>query len=168
MAVNTYYFDASDAGPTDAQGVWTDDADAFDGSISTSATCDTDGSTSTNFLFGGGTNTPSSGGSIAQVRARIYAGAFEDHFHYAAIYTDGLSELLETAERRSSTPDWGDYIVLDTPAGGWTWAKVQTLETKIYVNDDGIGIPAVYRVEIVTSISSGQVTSAPLPIFYRP
>ncbi len=31
MAVNIYYFDTSDGGPTDPDVVWGDDAKAFDG-----------------------------------------------------------------------------------------------------------------------------------------
>ena len=106
--VNTYYFDVSDAGPTDPEAVWTNDTNAFDGDTGTSASTSTNGSATANELFGEGTNAPATNGEIVQVQARVYA----DDAGVAASY--------------------GNYTILSTPTGGWTWAKVQALEVAIY------------------------------------
>lgn len=156
--VNSYYFDVSDAGPTDPNSVFTNDANAFDGSIGTVAIASASGSTSSNYLLGEGTNAPSSGGGIMQVRARVnVAGAGGDCF--AAIYTDGLGELLGTPSETGGGDfnGWGSYVTLSVPTGGWTWAKVQALETKIYFTTPSSN--QVSKVEIeVTSILLDKVS----------
>src|SRR3989304_675679 len=68
--LSTYYFDASQAGPTDSAGVWNNDANGFDGSIATGA--DTTSNNQNQTLNGTGTTAPASGNPIVQVRARIY------------------------------------------------------------------------------------------------
>ncbi|MEN8233776.1 MAG: hypothetical protein ABFR89_02495 [Actinomycetota bacterium] len=105
-----YYFDASDAGPTDSEAGWSNDANAFDGSTSTSATAIIPDRT----LSGTGTNAPSSGPAIDKVRCHTI---------------NGNTTLL-------------------TPTGGWTWAKVQALEVRMY-DDDLLGVQLTYH-------SSGQ------------
>lgn len=100
MAVNTYYFDASDAGPTDPDSVWTGDANAFDGSTGTYASTTTSGAgEGPNELTAEGTNAPSSGGTISLVRVRVHNG-----------------------------DAWNSYSTVTEPGGGWTWAAVQELE----------------------------------------
>ena len=98
MAVAAYYFDGSDAAATDPNAVWTNDANAFDGSISTFASTSAIGSTSTNYLMAEGTNAPASSDVINWVWARVYAAGGEGTGVYAAIYTDGLAQLLGTAQ----------------------------------------------------------------------
>jgi hypothetical protein len=140
-AVPSYYFDASDAGPTDPDSVWTNDANAFDGNVLTDAICSTDGSTSSNFLLGEGTDAPPSGMTIGSVQARVINvfNAFNVTTN-AAIYTDGLGELLGTATATTNLHS-GDPVTLSTPSGGWTWAKIQALEVKIYAT----GTDATYN-----------------------
>jgi hypothetical protein len=159
-AVATYYFDGSDAGPTDPDNAWTNDANAFDGSTATDAITLTSGGVSSNFLLGEGTTAPSSGGVITQVRARIYIGSGDDGTA-AAIYTDSLAELLGTANSGSAN-NHGSYVSLSTPTGGWTWAKLQALEVKIYrpalftINGSGIA-----RVEIEVTTIPTVTTDTP-------
>lgn len=107
----TYYFDASDAAVTDPNSVWTNDANAFDDdpALSTFATTTTAGDTSTNYLLAEGTNAPSRIGTIMAVKARIY--------------------IDDTV---TNSPGWGTYTTLSIPTGGWTWAKVEALEVKLY------------------------------------
>lgn len=140
----TYYFDGSDAAATDPNGVWTNDSNAFDGDTATVAEAITNGDTVSNFLKAEGTNAPSSGGVIAEVKARLYstdAGAALS----ANVYTDGLAQDLGVFSDLGV--GWGGYVTLATPTGGWTWAKVQALEVKIY-RDGGISSAKVSRVEL--------------------
>lgn len=101
----TYYINASDSGPTDAGSNWTNDANAFDGNLATSASTTALGNADT--LVAGGTNAPILSYTISQVRARIYASA------------NNVSGLF------------GSYVTLTTPSGGWTWQKVNDLTTSI-------------------------------------
>lgn len=177
MAVDIYYFDGSDAAATDPDAVWTNDSNAFDGSTSTGAsTSGVDsgdhGSTSVNFLKAEGTNAPSSGGNIIQVRARMHgsgddqSGLSEAH---AAIYTDNLGELLGTVDSlrgAGSPPDWDSYVTLSEPTGGWTWEKIQALEIKIYNNGyDLNGDYYITRVEIEVTSEEVETYISPFPAF---
>ncbi len=151
MAINTYYFDASDAGPTDPDANWANDANAFDGLTTTLATATLVGDTTTKYLMGEGTNAPSSSqDGIYVVKARIYSKPGYYGQENAAIYTDGLGELLGTCVNLTDIPGgaWGAYLTLTTPSGGWTWDKLSKLETKIYCTNVA---GAVYRVEILVS-----------------
>jgi len=157
VGLDTYYFNASISGPTDAQGVWTNIANAFDGSTSTSATTSTVVSGTSNYLVGTGTTAPTSGGTIIWVRARVFADA-------------------------GTGATWSSYTTLFVPTGGWTWSKVNGLTAKIRKNTsvgpstnvgpeiyDGatlLGIPvnaasgnntvAVYRLEVEVASSGGS------------
>ena len=104
MAVDEYYFDASISGPTDPDTVWTDDAEAFDGSNESgdSAYTSTAGTSSTNELYATGT-TATGTGTITQVRVR--------QIDIANIW---------------------DYVTLDTPTGGWSWTVLANLKVIIY------------------------------------
>ena len=144
--MTTFYFDASDAAATDPQAVWTNDANAFEGSTATTASCATAGDTSTNYLIGEGTNGYDLIGSILGVNARMNANGSLVTVS-AAVYTDALGELLGTATV-SGTNGWGSWITLSTPSGGWTNAKIQALEVKMYVGGDA---GTVSRVEIEVS-----------------
>jgi hypothetical protein len=140
VSFSIYSFDASDEGPTDAQSVWTDEAKAFDGITGSWAQLATtsDGSSTNNALVGGGTNAPASGIDILGVYARSKAkkGGYSDI--QSEIYTDGKGELLATVADTSRWQEWTDWIELDEPSGGWTWAKVQALEVYSYgVNFSG-------------------------------
>lgn len=124
----TYYFDGSDASATDPNSNYTNDANAFDSMESTYASGTSAGSSSTNYLMAEGTNAPSSGTSIIQVTARVYKQGGSNTT--AEIYTDGLAEMLGTTT--TSANGWNTPVTLTEPTGGWTWAKVQSLEVKLY------------------------------------
>ncbi len=159
-AINSFYFDASDSGPTDASSAWTNDANAFDGSISTFANQSvTGGYPTTKILHGEGTNAPGSGETIISVRARVYGTATAASVSnlYAVIKTDGAAETLATATVASGSPAWGSYSSLSTPSGGWTWPKIQALEVDISGNQGAFEPNAsVYKVEIEVTSSTTE------------
>lgn len=156
---NSYYFNASLGGPTDVSSVWTNDANAFDGSTVTSATTTAiNGTTSANNLFGAGTTAPTSGDSISLVRARIYGSETGVSSLVCQIYTSGLAQNLGLCGVDGSTPAWGSYTSLTVPSGGWTWSKVNALETKFYYPGGDASNTAAYRVEVEVSTFTGQVT----------
>jgi hypothetical protein len=161
-AVATYYLDASDAAISDPNSVWSNDANAFNGNTTDSASTATTGSTLSNFLLGEGTNAPTSGGTITQVRARVYAlnGGDTPGTTSAVIYSNGLGELLGTATRIGSlgVAGYGNYITLNTPSGGWTWQKVNDLETKIYLSGGEEPSSNVYKVEVEVTFNNSAVS----------
>lgn len=128
-----YYMDASDDGISDPDNVWSNEANIINTSSTSSGTTSTNGSTSTNFVFAGGTNAPGSGATIRNVYARI-RGSISGSSQSAAcvIYTDSLGETLGTITITNTTAAWSDWILLSVPSGGWTWTKIQALEFKAY------------------------------------
>ena len=120
----TYYFDGSD-GVTDSDGVWTDDANAYDNNTATTAYTSTAGTSSSNYLEVDGTNAPASGGVIVAVKARLYG-----------------------------QNGWSSYITLSAPSGGWDWTKVQALSVRAWSFGVGVATSyAVY--DGTTSLGSG-------------
>lgn len=158
---DSYYFDGSDAGATDPDGVWSSDANAFDASLGTGAATTTDGSASSNFLKSEGTSAPSGTSTVTQVRARV-RGADDDSSGVtltlsAAIYTDALGELLGTPTVVTAAAyAYGSYTTLSAPSGGWTWTKVQALETKIFKSGSAKQVSAD-RVEIEVTATESPV-----------
>lgn len=143
-----YTFDASDAAVSDPNNVWTDDAYAADGRNSWEATTASTGSTSSNFLHIQGTTAPSSGYTISQVRVKMY-GSSGDYDVSATVYTDGLAESLGTGTMSAGA---SSFTALSTPSGGWTWAKLQALEVKVYAtNTTASGRVAKVELEVTTS-----------------
>ena len=120
-----YYFDASDAGPTDTGGHFTDEANIFDGSKTTYGYA----SNVSSFLEATGTNAPASGPTIQSVRVGLLAST-------TAL---GASDILFFDTKYSGTSlgltGWnkaaGEFQVLTVSSGGWTWDKVQALEIEI-------------------------------------
>lgn len=167
MPVATYYFDASIAGPTDPNAVWTNEADIFDASDATSGFTSTDGSKTTNYIEGKGTNATGSD-YVMQVRGRVR------HF------TGGSA-------------GYSAYVTLTAPGGSWDWTKVGDLEVRlwaislgsnsctaeIYASGDsggtalatipttsnGAGSYAVYKVEI--EVTSGDPPVTPTLAWFR-
>lgn len=140
VQTNTYYFDNSDdcsggsSTPCDPQSVWNSDTLAFNGLL-TSATTASTGTNSNNYLQGDGTNSPATGGSIVTVKARIHGGG--DGANAAEVKADIYysSENLGTVTSvNNATKNWGVYNTLSSPTGGWSWDKLQSLTTRIYVN----------------------------------
>jgi hypothetical protein len=122
----------------DPNGVWTDDANAFDGSTATAATIpyNTEGSTTSNYLYGKGTTAPSTGASITQVRARL---------------DDGTG--------------YGSYVTLSAPTGGWTWTKVQDLSVYTYLRNAGsgyydFGSSVYFQSELLGTASSNAAANS--------
>jgi hypothetical protein len=148
---DTYYFDASDGGPTDPNGVWADDSNAFNGSTSNYAYTATNGSSSSNYLEAEGTNAPVSGSTITSVSVRIYGATSGSGqaIVVAEVYTDGQGQYLGSIDV-DGLAKWSGYWSLSTPTGGWTWEKVQSLETIIY-GEGGTGTNQYrpYKVEIL-------------------
>ncbi|MCK5095960.1 MAG: hypothetical protein KAR24_01255, partial [Candidatus Pacebacteria bacterium] len=155
--VDTYYFDASDDNPYDQQEVWTDDANVADGDTATTAYTSTLEDIGDNRLNFDGTNAPTTGLEITLVRARVYA------YTETAGATDGvgfgISSGVETlvnwsAHDTTTTPAWSEYVVVSAPSGGWTWQKVNDLNTSLFKPDSGGNNTHVGRIEIeVTSVS---------------
>lgn len=143
--INTYYFDASDNGPNNTTG-WTNPGNAFNGNITDFAT-----KSATVSMNATGTNSPTAGTSIEQVRARMYG------------YIDGSTTLScqinYTAENlgvigpmSNTTASWSSYIILSEPSGGWTWQKVNDLNAALYKSNVSTGTVYVAKMEIeVTS-----------------
>ena len=137
---NHYFFDASDAGPTDNDSVWTNDANLFDGDFSTFARCSTIGTEITNELRGEGTNAPASGGTISAVRFRISGNADGSSERInVTVFTDGEAEDFGARFHQPSVDVifHGQWENLGTPSGGWTWAVVQALEISVWQLNSG-------------------------------
>ena len=130
MSTATYYFDAHN-GITDGNSGWNDDSNGFDGNSATRADQTIAGG---DILIGKGTNSPTSGGAISAVRARIKGAAFAASAVYldAEITTISNGQSLGTASASASS--FGSYITLSTPTDGWTWQKISDLETRVVGN----------------------------------
>lgn len=108
MSTSTFYADASDGGPTDADSVWSNESNSVDGNTGTYATSSgTSFGEGSNNLQIDGTNASGSG-TITDVQGRIH---------------DGTS--------------WGDYTNIDEPVAGWSWDAIAGLEFLLYSYPDG-------------------------------
>jgi len=149
----TYYFDASDEGPTDPTASWTNDANAFDGSTSTSAIASIG---STGELSGGGTDSPVSGPSTGTIEARIYSSMISssDDLNWE-IWTNGKGEqLLSEVRSTFHLASWSAYVELTEPTGGWTWQKINDLE--VYLSRTGaVDQITARRVEVQVNAFDG-------------
>lgn len=159
----SFHFDASDAALVNHNSAWTADSNVFDSSSDSDGYTQVTGSTNSNYLLGEGTNAPISGGTINNVQVRIRTGiswSSEQMEGSAAVYTNGLAELLGTAYVNSPSgyAVWGPYQTLDTPSGGWTWQKVNDLEVKIYgtiVGNDGFSAAHI-EVKVFSTNTASQ------------
>lgn len=152
-STSVYYFDGSDT-IVDNNGVWSNDANGFDGSISTSTS--TTSTNSGNYIRGEGTNAPGSGGTISQVRTRAYINISNTNFR-SFVYTNGKAESLGNIAASGINNNWSSYTILSTPTGGWSWSTLQHLEAEVYGQStpDGPYSTSLYKQEIeVTSTSS--------------
>lgn len=145
--LETVYFDASDAGPTDASASWSNDSQAFNGNDANSAVADS----GTSVMSGDGTTASTSGDTIGlvQVRAKLTTTTnttvnirVREDSDVGAILRDGLIQ--------SGTALTAEYIPweeVDAPSGGWTWQKVNDLSLSLNrqnTTDD----PEVFIVEV--------------------
>lgn len=160
-----YYFDASDSGPTDNESSWTNDANAFDGSTSTSATgsLGAGSSETVDELRATGTNAPTSGEEIYGVWVKTKGVG---PTQAAVRVYDGATNLMDY-DRSNTRYDLDTSVATDNdwkwlrpPTGGWTWSKVAGLEVVYYgtgsqtvtiyntwvkvryKRDHGVGIPS--------------------------
>ncbi len=160
-SVDTYYFDASDAGPTDAGSDWYSDANAFDGSTASHAGIAGDYGQGT--LTGEGTNAPASGDSITQVRARFHAytmGAGTINGVYWREDTASTGTLLgsDTSWYSFFPSAWSSYTTLTAPSGGWTWAKIQALAVDFDAENGDATNAEIYCSEIEVTSGGGWET----------
>lgn len=156
---SSYCLDGSDAAANDVYANWTDDANAFDCSTSTYAYTST---LSTNLLKAEGTDAPTSGSTITQVEARAY-GAVQIPGDYidVGIYTDGAAELISSGlSIDTGSPGWTSYTTLSTPTGGWTWQKVNDLETQMVANTALGNEVRAYEIQFRVTSSGGTISGA--------
>ena len=150
-----YYADTSDAGPTDNDAVWGNESLAFNGSIITGeATTSTDGSRTTNELRGAGTNFPSSGDSFTNVKFRVFGNSSSFNFDMSCeCWSDGEGELLGTITvgSGSGVVHWSPWVELTVPSGGWTRAKIQSLEFICWKGSGGTGTASASLIQVTTT-----------------
>jgi hypothetical protein len=115
QAIEVSYLDASVSGPTDPDAVWTNDANAFDGSTSTYASTTTSGSDTTNELTAAGhTSVNAKWNNFLKVRTRFYGAhigasgglSFLAAFGGSLIYP----RLVHSASTTTDTPDWSAWL----------------------------------------------------------
>lgn len=155
-STDTYYADASVAGPTDLQSVWNNDANAFNGSLVSSASTTDDGSTANNALSCIGTNATDLGDEIIEVKMRFYGSASSGTIPVLHVVIKDGAFSLGSAIISSSTNGWSNTTILDAPIGGWTWAKLNALTSYYYGdNSSGLSIYSVRKIEFIVTHSSG-------------
>ena len=155
----TYYFNASVSGPTDTNGNFSNDASAFDADTATFANAT---AITTNGGLGAiGTNAPASGDTIVLVEARNHSyqtsgdASWQNGIRYdsGAILWNGRND-----NEGEKTEAWSDVTA---PTGGWTWNKVQNLETRWALDSPFVGVAdtslviRAYLTEIRVTTSSG-------------
>ncbi len=162
---DTYYFDASDGGPTDPDTEWVSDSQAFNGSVGDGAVQNTAnvGSATTGYLEGEGTTAPASGGTISQVMTRVFYDIGTGAELEYRVTTDAAGETLVTVPS-ASLPEpptgaiWSEWFQVSVPSGGWTWAKLQALEVRFWdPSNDSSGV-LVLKCEIFVRHTTGTET----------
>lgn len=159
--VTSYYFNGS-IGISDPDEAWVLDSNAFNGNTGNGASVSFNGSISTNYLLGQGTNAPATGDGIEQVRFRV--NGYYIHFSgnpivSVNVYNAAQLELLGTVNMVDNA--WSAWVVLNAPAGGWTWETVQELEALSYMTgfvDDTVVLSAI-EIEVRSSIALNSLTS---------
>jgi len=135
-----YYFDGHTS-ITDTSNGWGSDANAFNDDITLS-----DYAYNTQRLgyqlVGTGTTAPTSGGTITSVEYSVnyvadidtdFYGIFSISYSGAALGTLQIDGPVLTFQQDSA------YSTLDTPSGGWTWAKVAELAALAYEGEGILG-----------------------------
>lgn len=167
IQVVTYFMDASVEGPTDAEGVWTDDANAFNGNINNYAFTATKGLAfdDENRIKGTGHSDSASTPSfpvINQVRFRIYGSvdATGSMTLFGGITVDGQA-LEGTSTIVSDTPAWGEWVeVTPSPSLEWEWDWDKIYNSRISIFAAGSGTLTemrVYAIELEVSYSQGPI-----------
>ena len=125
--VNTFYFDGS-GGISQPFGSWSNQSNAFNGSVSDGATTSLSGSPDDAKLVGIGTNATGIVGVISQVRLRVNVVTSGVNID-STVFSD--SQELGVVST-SSTSGWTSYTTLNPPTGGWTLEKLQDLRVEFY------------------------------------
>ena len=141
--LETAYFDASDAGPTDASANWTNDSNAFDGSTSTNA----NSASQTGSLTGEGTTASTSGSTIGLVEVRVLANTTGADDLTITVDEDSVGGTeLGSLVHAGQLTGWKSFLLI-APSGGWTWQKVNDLA--ITFNPGGVaGTVEAYKAEV--------------------
>ena len=128
-----YFFDTSDAGPTDPGAAWSNDANAFDGDSATSAVTTTSGSSGSNYLEGEGTEAPASDGPTlanATISLAIHMAGGGTCTAGFRVTTNAAAETLVDSTFAINGSNLIHRVALSLPSGGWTYAKIQALEIR--------------------------------------
>jgi len=152
MSVSVFYVDAHN-GITDAQNVWANDANAFNGDITSSATTTTPGGATNNALTGLGTNADivKYTGPITQVRTRIFGTPPSSSAFLFGYVTGGPSALsggVSPFVTGTTTASWGAWVNMNVPSGGWTWQKVKDIKGTFYSSAAGTAVAYQIQVEV--------------------
>lgn len=149
-----YFVDASDDAVTDPGSAFTNEANIFDTSPTTTGTGATAGNSSAGFTFAGGTNAPASGGTITGVYVRVRASAVSGSVN-VGLWTNALGEALGTYTfAMRSTTEYKDWQLVTVPTGGWTWAKVQELEAKVWLSSNVSTTIAAVQIAVSADTSN--------------
>ncbi|MFB5617565.1 MAG: hypothetical protein ACE5Q4_02745 [Nitrosopumilus sp.] len=156
--IEKYRVDGNDA-ITDTNNVWTNESNAFDSNDATFATTTTNGPTFT--LIGEGTNSPITGNSIGAVkvivtgRSRSLTSSLRTE-----IRLDGQGELLATIDIQSITSGTKASAILSEPTGGWTWEKINLLESKTWSTGGTNNQAELALIEVIVSTDSNDLDYA--------
>jgi len=162
--VSIYFFDGHTS-ITDSSGMWSNDANAFNGTLDSTGTdvasysSLASGSVTANTLTGVGTTATNLGGTISQVRYRIGA-----RFSAVALVLHGATfigaEQVGTTSVTNGTVaplPMGSWVTLSVPSGGWTWAKIIAAEIRFWAVtefeiDSYVGHASIAQLEVTYTI----------------
>jgi hypothetical protein len=162
-----YWFDGSDAAATDPDAVWTDETNADDSDVTTFAYTSTAGSSVSNYLQIEGTDAPASGDTISSVDVWVYFPAGNETVQcFVSVYEDGgtaLESNMSFTGEQSSDGAWfsSNNNDIAAPVGGWTWAKVQGLEVRVFTTTAELLQVAAIGVAVHTT-TEGESATNPL------
>jgi hypothetical protein len=160
-----YYFDGHNS-ITDNSNAWSNDANAFDGNESTFA--ESTGQLSSNWLEGDGTTAPASGDSITRVYGRVLGSSDQTLVDTNLIvqWRDGGTQLgtnqTHVLPKTNDGVAWTTPQLITAPGGGWTYSKLQNLESRFYETQSDRDA-RVYKVEIIVQSILEETADADLP-----
>ena len=144
-----WHFDASDAAVADPGAVWTNEDNIADGDKATEATVATSGSSASNYAEVQGTGVPAAGPTIQDVQIQVRASeSAADAVLGIRVTTDAAGETLLDTTQALTTTDADFTFTLSTPSGGWTYAKVQALEVRVW-RDSGSATLSVFGCGVI-------------------
>ena len=150
----TYYFDAHTL-LNDNNAVWTNDANAADGSTSTYAETTANGASDYLALKGTTATDLGSGVGISSVKGRIYGEASGHFSQLNAQFYDLFQNVGNTSIFESAGLSWSNYGTLNSP-NGWTWAEVIDSTVRFYgLTGDTFNWVRAYRAEYLVEYGAG-------------